>query len=86
MPKRENTIRCAKFEVYHIINDENKEAYPLWFELQEHCRKITNTIWSFWFDYHIQNESAEKIISWLNRYKEWETYDTTIVFSLFGIF
>lgn len=79
MPKkREDTIRCAKFEVYRILDDENKEAYPLWFELQDQCRKITNTIWSYWFNYHIQNGSEEKIKNWLNKKKEWETYKTKL--------
>jgi len=78
MTKRENTIRCAKFEVYRVLDDENKEAYPIWFELQDYCRKITNSIWSYWFNYHIQNGSVEKIEDWLDKCTEWKTYATKL--------
>lgn len=76
--KREDTIRCAKFEVYKVLDDEDRKAYPLWFELQEHCRKITNVIWTYWYNYHINNRSVERLEYWLKKNKEWETYKTKI--------
>jgi hypothetical protein len=68
-PKMRAAIRVAKFEVDSVVGQDWKEVLPRWFATADFARRAANLYHETWLLWHVQNQSAFKIIDWLERRK-----------------
>lgn len=68
--KMRAAIRVAKFEVDSVDGAEWKEVVPRWFATMDLCRKAANLYYETWLVWHVQNQSAVKLVEWFDRRKQ----------------
>lgn len=68
--KMRDSIRVAKFEIDTVEGADWKETMARWFTTMEMCRNAANLYYETWLVWHVQNQSREKIQTWLTQRKE----------------
>lgn len=66
-------IRATRIEVGSVVGGEWRDVTSRWFEHAEQCQEITNWIWTNWWIWHQQNDSAGKLKAHFAAYREWES-------------
>lgn len=67
-------IKVSSFEVIAVKDAEFKEAADRWHELRHQVRLIRNSLTSYWFNHHLQNDSPTILTEWMRRDREWAKF------------
>lgn len=69
-PRMRESIRVARFEVDSVDGANFRDdVQPRWFATMDLCRKAANLYYETWLVWHVQNQSALKLVDWFEQRK-----------------